>query len=148
MATRSVICKETLPKSYVGIYCHWDGYPQGVGKTLFEHYTDKDKVEQLLRLGDISSLEERVEPLPNEFHTYENPVKDVTVAYHRDRGEELNKARPIKLKEAREEYWAEYMYVYKRDGKWYYANLCSQKPRLVLLTAKSRQQPMDRYEYF
>ncbi len=32
MSTRSVICKETLNKTYVGIYCHSDGYPQWVGK--------------------------------------------------------------------------------------------------------------------
>lgn len=36
MSTRSVICKETLNKTYVGIYCHHDGYPQWVGRTLLD----------------------------------------------------------------------------------------------------------------
>ena len=38
------------------IYCHFDGYIAGVGKTLLNHYTDPEKVNDLMRLGDLSSL--------------------------------------------------------------------------------------------
>lgn len=38
MSTRSAIIRKTEDGSYEGIYCHFDGYLAGVGKTLQEHY--------------------------------------------------------------------------------------------------------------
>ena len=74
MATRSRIAIENQDGKVKSIYCHWDGYLGGVGKTLFNHY-DKEKLEKLIELGDISSLGESTED---------------TVAYARDRNEDLN----------------------------------------------------------
>jgi hypothetical protein len=73
MATRSRIAIENQDGTVTAIYCHWDGYVNGVGKTLFENY-DREKLEQLIELGDISSLGETL---------------DETVAYARDLGEDL-----------------------------------------------------------
>ena len=42
-----------------------------------------------MELGALSYLAPRVKPNPGETHTFDNPAKDVTVAYHRDRGDEL-----------------------------------------------------------
>lgn len=36
MSTRSVIARKTGAKSFSGVYHHWDGYPSGLGATLFE----------------------------------------------------------------------------------------------------------------
>lgn len=74
MATRSRIAIENQDGKVKSIYCHWDGYLSGVGKTLFNHY-DKEKLEKLIELGDISALEDSLE---------------YTIAYARDRGEDLN----------------------------------------------------------
>lgn len=74
MATRSRIAIEKQDGTVDSIYCHFDGYLSGVGKTLFNHY-DKEKLEKLIELGDISSLENSTES---------------TIAYHRDRGEDLH----------------------------------------------------------
>ena len=38
------------------IYCHFDGYPEGVGQTLLDHWTTLAKVNRLIKLGDLSSL--------------------------------------------------------------------------------------------
>ena len=38
------------------IYHHWDGYPEGVGKTLIEEYNDYDKALNLVLGGDCSSI--------------------------------------------------------------------------------------------
>lgn len=81
MATRSMIGlvhndgHVTGNAIITGIYCHWDGYPSGVGKTLLENYTTKKDVKALLELGDISTLGDTLE---------------TTVAYARDRGENYN----------------------------------------------------------
>ena len=89
MATRSFIGKQ-LPNGHItGIYCHWDGYPTGVGTTLENHYTTQERVDALLALGSLSVLGARLAPELGEGHTFENPISGVTVAYHRARGEEL-----------------------------------------------------------
>jgi hypothetical protein len=74
MATRSRIAIQYENGPIESVYCHWDGYPQANGATLLEHYTDKNKVAALISLGSLSSLGQ-------------TPVS--TVAYHRDRGEDL-----------------------------------------------------------
>lgn len=47
-------------------YCHYDGYPEGVGKTLIDHYNSLDKIEILINRGDMSSLEPTIEKI--EFY--------------------------------------------------------------------------------
>jgi hypothetical protein len=54
MATRSRIAIETQD-GIISIYCHWDGHIETNGKILFENY-DREKTEQLIALGNISSL--------------------------------------------------------------------------------------------
>ena len=39
------------------IYCHWDGYiVDGVGSTLYKNYKDEKTVDELISLGDLSTL--------------------------------------------------------------------------------------------
>lgn len=61
MSTRSYICKQVDSGKYEGIYCHFDGYISGVGDTLDHYYDTKEKVDALIALGNISSLEETLE---------------------------------------------------------------------------------------
>lgn len=108
MATRSFISVRDSNGSVRGVYCHWDGYPEGVGATLNEHYTALPQVEELLSLGSLSALGP-------------TPTKN-TVAYHRDRGEDL--AGPIvyatvreMLRDVGDDLAAEHAYVFE-DGVW------------------------------
>ena len=89
MATRSFICKSLPNNTIVGVYCHFDGYPSGVGATLTTHYTTDERVTALLSLGSISQLHPRLVPDVGDTHTFEKPAKNVTVAYHRDRGDDM-----------------------------------------------------------
>ena len=61
MATRSNIGARQKDGTIKAIYCHWDGYPESVGATLAEHYTEPEKVERLLDLGNFSSLGSTIE---------------------------------------------------------------------------------------
>ena len=90
MSTRSFICKSLPNNTIVGVYCHYDGYPSGVGATLTTHYATDERVTALLNLGSISQLHPRLVPDLGDTHTFDNPAKNVTVAYHRDRGEALS----------------------------------------------------------
>ena len=57
MATRSFIARYNPDtEDYTAIYCHWDGYPTGVGATLKDNYSTSASVDALMKLGDISSL--------------------------------------------------------------------------------------------
>ena len=85
MATRSRIGIINADKTVSSIYCHYDGYPQGVGQTLLDHFKTKHQVQKLVDLGAISFLRRSTE-CP-KGHSFDSPVPDCTVAYGRDRGE-------------------------------------------------------------
>lgn len=71
MSTRSFICKyDADKKAYKAIYCHYDGYVKGVGAMLDANYDTESKVDALLDLGGISSLEATVEK--TRKNAYEN----------------------------------------------------------------------------
>lgn len=87
MSTNSTIaykCPETGTVSMIRV--HWDGYLSGVGQTLFTHYTDLNKIKELIALGSLSSVHENISS-EDLTHSYETPTKGVTVAYTRDRGD-------------------------------------------------------------
>jgi hypothetical protein len=54
MATRSRIGIENEDGTIRSIYCHWDGNLNS--EILKNHYTDRNKINELLDLGDISML--------------------------------------------------------------------------------------------
>jgi hypothetical protein len=83
MATRSTIAMRTPEGTIRSIYCHWDGYPDGVGATLNVHYTDPIKTAELISLGDLSSLHEEI----GTYNDFGNPTEGICLFYGRDRGE-------------------------------------------------------------
>lgn len=83
MSTRSRIGILNPDATITSVYCHNDGYIEGVGTTLTTHYTDEAKIRALIDLGDLSS----VGPPAGVLHSFSNPILGVTVAYGRDRGE-------------------------------------------------------------
>ena len=123
MATRSFIAKKNPTSGrYTSIYCHWDGYPTGVGLTLRDHYNTNEKVNFLLEQGDISSLRESV-------------VETVEESY-RTRGDKNVDAMVFEsLDEMCEHYrgcWCEYGYIWM-DGKWNCLSLTTQTINLYTL---------------
>ena len=121
MSTRSYIGISTVKEgiSYVNyVYCHFDGYTiNGVGQMLFEHYKDEEKVKKLISLGDISFLEKNIEPSSSN-HSFNTPEKDVTVFYHRDRGDEESKPYKIYDFQYYPNKMIEYVYLFE-NGEWY-----------------------------
>ena len=127
MATRSSIAIKKNDK-IVSIYCHWDGYPDGVGKTLKQHWNTEEKINQLMELGDLSVLGSEL----GEKHEFDNPHKFGTPeyqefkdkygswckAYGRDRNEPNIKAKEnFSIKGWLNSRDCEYMYLFD-DGIW------------------------------
>src|SRR5574344_1539635 len=89
MSTRSLICMQKDDDNYEAIYCHSDGYLTYNGAMLLDHYNDKETLQRLLNLGNISSLQEKIDPDPTKPHSFDYSQRqdDVVVAYGRDRGD-------------------------------------------------------------
>ena len=118
MATRSTIAIERADGTVARIYCHWDGYPEGVGATLKQHYTTPEKIEALIALGAVSSLDASIE-CP-EGHNFNNRVDGCTIFYGRDRGDKNCEAEIL---HSYQMYlngeMQEYNYIF-RNGAWEY----------------------------
>ena len=83
MATRSYIGIRNADASVDYIYCHFDGYPEHNGKILTEHYSNINRINELLNLGDLSVLGQFI----GEKMDFDKRVRDTCLAYGRDRGE-------------------------------------------------------------
>lgn len=78
MSTRSSIAVKHVDGTVSAVYCHFDGYLDGVGKTLIDEHNTFEAAEALVALGDLSTV-----------------VKHVS-AYHRDKGESFKAVSPKK----------------------------------------------------
>ena len=88
MATRSNIAYKTPEGKIRSVYCHWDGYPEHNGEILRKFYTTQDKIEALVALGSLSTLGAEIGEKV-DFDDRSTQKDEWTLAYHRDRGEEL-----------------------------------------------------------
>ena len=109
MGTRSRIGIELSDGSILSVYHHWDGYPEWLGRILNTHYNTKEKVEQLIDGGDMSSCwtDQR----------WDNSADDTYgPQYYSQRGEDC----PPYLDESLEDYLSdgeEFAYLFT-NGEW------------------------------
>jgi len=139
MGTRSMIAiQNPYNKTVRAVYCHWDGYLEHNGSLLQKHYSASPKVNNLIALGDLSSLRPEI----GEKHTfsrldstlpeaeYEALYGNMCTFYTRDRGEDAPfKVFPTlaKAQDYFEGSWCEYLYVFKykksddyQSGEWHF----------------------------
>jgi hypothetical protein len=124
-------------KAVKSIYCHWDGYLAHNGAILNEHYSNSPKVNNLIALGDLSSLRPEIGvqhafssmDVPKaEQEAYDKEHGNSCTFYTRDRGEDAPYKHFESVKAALEYYdgsWCEYFYLFRYDadlesGKWFY----------------------------
>lgn len=72
MSTRSRIGILNEDGTVTSVYCHWDGYPDGVGLGLVEDHNSEEAARALIALGNLSSV-----------------GRGRVTAYVRDRGEDM-----------------------------------------------------------
>ncbi len=121
MGTRSYIVKSLDDGTFKAVYCHWDGYPDHNGKILRDHYASEAKIDDLLALGDVSTLGEEIGE-QHDFDDRSTIVGNWCTAYGRDRGEEgVEAAIHQTLKEAIDRgtdgMGAEWVYVWNKEEK-------------------------------
>lgn len=140
MSTRALIAKVDHNGQTTVIYSHSDGYPEYVGKVLANYYTDPDKVDALMALGDVSILGISPVDEPKMWDlNYEAPETPegyyIRCRTYKGRGEDSPAAVFPSYKSAVENAGTQaYNYVYK-NGVWYYGGGCwpdfSKNPRRV-----------------
>ena len=109
MATRSRIGIELSDGSILSVYHHWDGYPTWLGRILNTHYTTREKVEDLIDGGDMSSAWTNC--------GWNNETRPQGPMYYSERGEDC----PPRLDEDMEEFFSdgeEFSYIF-RNGNWF-----------------------------
>ena len=135
MATRARIGIQLPDGSIRAAYQHWDGYPGGLGYKLCEHWTNPEKVQKAIELGNASTWNQIIgekcdfDDRNAESHDVQN------IYYGRDRGEKDQGAHTYKNES---EYLQEgfhsgeeYIYLLKDTGvkdplgkalgEWFYA---------------------------
>jgi hypothetical protein len=102
------------------VYCHWDGYYDHNGHILLEKY-NSSKANQLVALGDISSLRNEIDIPDDVEHSFDKANDNITIFYNRDRGEDTSWKVAHSFNEFLgqvEDCCGEYYYIMK-DGVWY-----------------------------
>lgn len=123
MSTRSVIAFEQTDGKVTAVYCHWDGYPEGVGRTLLESFVNVEEIARLVSLGSLSSLGARIDPDPDQPHSFNAPQPGVCVFYGRDRGTEGVEPQELASRRQVVGSWfgIDYYYLYSAtESRWQY----------------------------
>ena len=136
MGTRSGIGIENPNTGAIkAIYCHWDGYLGHNGSILNKHYDSSPKVNNLIALGDLSSLRPEIgvkhafsqlDLCEADREAYEAQHGNSCTFYGRDRGETGVSYKHFNTRKdfvngIDGEYF--YLFVYDEDlegGKWFY----------------------------
>ena len=88
-------------------------------------YKDEARVKQLINLGSLSRLGKYIAPAKGQRHNFDNPIDDIVIAYHRDRGDTHKVIYYDDADEFASDWYgmASYAFLYK-DGSWYVSDGC------------------------
>lgn len=154
---KAFIAVEKEQNTYVGIYCRRNGYPSGVGKILQEHYNSREKVEELIAMGAVYNLGEKIgegnSPTSPDWH-------NVCMFYDRDLHqydlEDNTYVKPqtaMGLTGGKGLYYlaergnmAEFLYVFTLDNQWYRIDLYGGHMWLPLSEKENQHNP--EWEWF
>ena len=117
MSTNSRIGIRLPDDSILSVYHHWDGYPEWLGVTLKQQYNTREKIEELIDGGNMSSC--------YSDNTWDIDVKcDPRPLYYTERGESLDDNAP-KLSKNEKEYLVttdkccgEFAYIFELNNTW------------------------------
>ena len=117
MATRGTIAVEHPDGTITQVYSHWDNYLDHNGRILRDYYNSQELAEELVSMGDMSSLGPRIHP--RGPHSYDRPEEHVSVFYHRDHGQAFTNTKYSDYDEyIQTGQYEEYNYIF-RNNQWY-----------------------------
>lgn len=133
MSTRSNIGILNPDGTVDAVFCHWDGYPNGVGVILRDYYTSEEKVRKLISVGAIDTLDENIDPDPSQPHCIYSMQEGVCAFYCRDSEEHhdleifhFNSIDDFLDLSCGNRFYAEYLY-YRYGDIWYCYDVYKEK---------------------
>lgn len=131
MGTRSRIGIEMPDHTVVSVYCHWDGYVEGNGKILVEHYQNREDVQELIDGGSMSSLrtthvweskavrDENNNIVRDDADNWVySPTREPQPLYHSERGDEVNVLHSTFDQFVSDNCGEEYAYLFDLNDNW------------------------------
>ena len=143
MSTRAWIAKEVDNGKYRSIYCHSDGYLSHTGMILLKHYDTEEKLDELLKLGDISLIGGVLAPDPTKPHNRVEQQEGVTLAYGRDIGKKNVETRERSYSAITTETNCDHTYIFTRDQKWTFVKLGQQMLEIKDLAEELNYKPQE-----
>lgn len=144
MGTRSTIAIQNEDGTISAVYCHWDGYIEYNGDVLIKYWNSKEKVQELIKMGNISSLGASI----GDKHDFNMSDRKQTTFYGRDRGDEGEEAKSwnnFAHYVSDKEWFQEFNYIFLRmkggTYKWYvFSEIELEKPE-----GTRRATPLESY---
>ena len=124
MATSASITLKTKDNNYKSVYLHNDGYVSGAGEKLKNYYSTYEKVDQLLNLGNLSSLgknpidEPKLWDMDYYFEVMRNNPDKFNYACRTYKGRGDADEEAIVVDDLNDIDFQNYNYLFE-DGKWY-----------------------------
>ena len=115
MGTHAMIGVVNDNGSVTATYCHYDGYLEGVGRTLVDHYSHPIEAVSVSLIGYLSALE------PNIHNSIANAV-------HKDQPVALYTSVQEYMDEGCDTAGAEYLYLFDGDA-WFYSSRYAEDTR-------------------
>lgn len=119
MSTQCGVAIKT-EKGYETIYVHSDGYPKYMWPMLTENYNSEELAAKLVSQGDASFIDKLLEPT-TDFHRFGTPEPNVSIFYHRDRGEDWADVAPAPYTKRELFNRFSYSYIWE-NGCWNFYN--------------------------
>ena len=115
MSTRARIGILLPDDSILSVYHHFDGYPEGLGVKLKEHYNTYEKASELIDGGNMSNCwsDSKFDVETGEF----TPIADPKPTYYGGDDEKPRLSRNFTQFAFDSKSGEEYLYLYE-DGKW------------------------------
>ena len=129
MSTKCGIALELKDKSVLAVYCHFDGYPEGVGAALYRYWNSYKKAEEVLSYEKIRAIEGR------KIEAFKNPEQSITRFRNRS-----NYQRNVWR-----EFVANYAYLFVKNEWWIASSKRDYKGQWFLLEDILRE---DQFEDF
>lgn len=143
MGTSSTIALLKKDGTVDSVFCYWDGYLHHNGIYLYKYYSDINTIKDLLDLGGIIALKEKIYPPLGQTHSFDNPLPDVTTFAQRDRKQYDSKKSEY---DNLEQYsligsFHEYNYLFdETKNEWFVFN--DDRGKLLKLTSLLLKDPM------
>lgn len=153
MGTRSTISILNTDGTLNSIYSQFDGYLAGAGESLYMHYNEVEKVEKLISMGAVVSLQPEIDIPEGVLHNSDSRTPNVTVFFQRDAKnndsffQSFNFSNLTNFFENNSFQGFDYLFKVK-NNKWYLINSNNNKLEPLKTKLIKNSDKTDNFEFF